>query len=69
MILLQRRITRRLRRNSHAALQNNACKSPRDPLAFALQQGGFGCLSAFLDVSSLNLAALQGAATFLPPPS
>jgi hypothetical protein len=34
-----------------------------DPLYIAAQQGG-SPLSCFLDVSSLNLAALQSAATF-----
>jgi hypothetical protein len=48
----------------NVALQNNACVRLFDLLICASQQGGSAALFAFLDVSSLNLAALQSAAIF-----
>jgi hypothetical protein len=48
----------------NVALQNNACVRLPDLLVCASQQGGSAALFAFLDVSSLNLAALQSAAIF-----
>src|SRR5450759_203059 len=43
---------------SNAALQKSACVRLPNLLICASQQGGSAALSAFLDVSSLNLAAL-----------
>src|SRR5271157_3711917 len=57
----------------NAALQNITCRRMTDRLHCASQQCGYAALSAFLDVSSLNLAAPRAPPFFClaagPPPS